>query len=664
MQKLIRFVVLMLLPIATIASAGTAKNVAYVDVQCGTSGSDNAKINDALAQARALRPTNSAETIVVRLLGGICRLDHPILLTQTDSGTPTHPSVFEGTHGAVITGAFPLQQSTGATMFELLPDQAKQAAVEYKLSDRAARDFAAEPPRGGFYPDRVAAIMLVQGDQWLQLAHWPNKGYAHASADPIQKGPVVTPAFRVPHKKAALWAQETALRLAGYWTYDWAYETLRGAVVPSGDIMKAAAPLTTTYPENPTLYYAVLNDASELDQPGEYVINTDSGEATVWPYPGTATESVETSTLLEVRGAHDVRIDHLAFRGALDTAILVENSDRIVITNSWVAIAGKIGIGINGGQNDAIERTVISDIGETGVVLKGGDRATLKPGGHALTDSVVTRYGVLTRTYRPAVSINGVGLRVEGSLLEDGPFGAVIIAGNDNIIRNNEIAHVVREAGDAGAVYSGRNLSWRGNIIQGNYFHDIMPDIGPGKTPRGVYLDDYLSGNSVKDNVFYKVGNPVYIHGGSDNAITHNFFACVTPDAIFKHNESEAAWKNGGLSLPLVDAARRAGIPAGSLPLYLSRYPDMDRGLSPEGYIAKNDRTTGNVVAGNADFENWGPVTEPFDPPRHIPDLSCDVREAQQSDYVATAAAKFGFVLADRRAALRAIPYYSAAMPQ
>lgn len=641
-------------------SAAKGAQTTYVDVDCSDDHRSNDKIDAAIARATDLRQSDQSATVVIRLSSGICRLDRPMILSRSNSGLPSRPFLIEGSQdgSTIVTGAFPMRPAEGRTWSPLLPEQAKKAGVQYLLSARAAAAFAKETPRGAVYPLQPASVMLLEGGRWLHPARWPKAGYAEAVADPRKKGPVVWPNFRVPDDKKRAWSLERELWLGGYWTYDWVYETLKvGAVDSSTGVVSTSAPLKTKYDEAAKLNYFVFNASSELTEPGEYVLDSRQGIATVWNYPDTEPQSVEAYSLVQVRDAHDIQIDHIQFRGALDTAIVIANSDRIAIKNCLVRGVGKTAIRIEAGQDDTIARTVIADIGETAVVIQGGDRATLKPSGHALVDSIVARYGTLTRTYRPAVSMSGVAVRVQGSLFEDSSFGAIMFEGNDHIIRENEFAHVVREAGDAGTIYAGRNVSWRGNQIERNFFHDIAPDIGPGRSPRGVYLDDFVSGNEVKENVFYNVTSPVYIHGGSDTNITRNFFACVKPNAFFFHSDPNA-WNRQGLGQQMVEAARRAGIPLSSLELYRKRYPGLDRALSPEGYIARNNKTLGNIVAGRGDFAVLGNIEEPFDAPDRISALSCAVAPSERAGYLANAIAPFGLTLADRRTALRDLPYF------
>ena len=112
-------------------------------------------------------------------------------------------------------------------------------------------------------------------------------------------------------------------------------------------------------------------------------------------------------------------------------------------------------------------------------------------------------YGRWNRMYQPAVTIGGVGHRVAHNRIHDAPHMAVSFNGNDHVIEFNEIHHVCTESNDAGAIYSGRDWTWRGTVIRHNLFYEITGFQGKGWV--GVYLDDMLCGTLIYGNLFYRV---------------------------------------------------------------------------------------------------------------------------------------------------------------
>jgi hypothetical protein len=155
-----------------------------------------------------------------------------------------------------------------------------------------------------------------------------------------------------------------------------------------------------------------------------------------------------------------------------------------------------------------------------GVRLDGGDRPSLTPGSLFVRNCDLGRFGRWDRTYKPAVSLSGCGHLVAHNRLHDAPHAAVLFSGNDHRIEYNVIERVVREANDAGAVYTGRDWGYRGTRIAFNFFHDIT-SIWRGVN--GVYLDDAASGSGVFGNVFLGVtGYATLSGGGRDNRFENN----------------------------------------------------------------------------------------------------------------------------------------------
>ena len=105
---------------------------------------------------------------------------------------------------------------------------------------------------------------------------------------------------------------------------------------------------------------------------------------------------------------------------------------------------------------------------------------------------------------------------------------AILFGGNDLRFERNEISHVCEESNDAGAIYTGRNWTARGNVVKQNYLHDISGFRGRGCV--GVYLDDMLSSVDIVENLFVNVTRAAMIGGGRDNNVVNNIFVDCNPN--------------------------------------------------------------------------------------------------------------------------------------
>jgi hypothetical protein len=125
---------------------------------------------------------------------------------------------------------------------------------------------------------------------------------------------------------------------------------------------------------------------------------------------------------------------------------------------------------------------------------------------------------------------------------------AIYFNGNENLIEYNKFEKICTDAHDMGAVYTGRNPSARGTLIQYNYFLDILPN-DKDASISGIYFDDGSGGNNVKNNFFCKTGNPgnfacfaaVFSNGAHDFEISGNIFMeCKA--AIGNNHWEDAYW--------------------------------------------------------------------------------------------------------------------------
>src|SRR6185437_967855 len=122
----------------------------------------------------------------------------------------------------------------------------------------------------------------------------------------------------------------------------------------------------------------------------------------------------------------------------------------------------------------------IYNTGAEGISLSGGDRKTLTPARNFATDNDIHDVGRWTVQNHPAISIDGVGNRIAHNFLHDCKHCAIMFWGNDHVMEYNEIARCVTDSSDAGAIYSGRDPSARGNAIRYNFIHDIGPPANRG----------------------------------------------------------------------------------------------------------------------------------------------------------------------------------------
>ena len=89
----------------------------------------------------------------------------------------------------------------------------------------------------------------------------------------------------------------------------------------------------------------------------------------------------------------------------------------------------------------------------------------------------------------------------------------MLLTGNDHTITGNVFTNLVYGGADAGAIYSGRDWTYRGQMITANLFANISSWLCKpggarnclGQAPRALHSDDGMSGWSVTHNTFWNV---------------------------------------------------------------------------------------------------------------------------------------------------------------
>ena len=236
-----------------------------------------------------------------------------------------------------------------------------------------------------------------------------------------------------------------------------------------------------------------------------------------------------------------------------------------------------------GGTGHQVLRCTIHDIGSGGIMLGGGDRKTLTPGGNAVEHCTIRRFNRWDRTYRAAINIDGVGNRIANNRIEDAPGSAILLHGNDHVIELNDIAQVMQDGNDMGAFYMGRDPTERGNLIRWNRWTDLAR----ANMTFCIYLDDFGGcGTTITGNIFDRAGNrqAVFLNRSSDVTVRDNLFVGTSPPPI-------GVLPNGKPRIALFK--QRLEAVGWDTPLWRERYP--------------GDRPYRGLEVS----ENWGNTLEP-----------------------------------------------------
>lgn len=331
--------------------------------------------------------------------------------------------------------------------------------------------------------------------------------------------------------EVASWGSVPDLWVHGYFYWDW-FSSYQG--VDSIDLKHKylhLRPPQHRYGYRASQRFYFLNALQILDRPGEWYLDSQQQLLYFWPPDDIQYNDVYLSMLdsvmITLDGTSNVTIAGLILEGSYGSAIRMENGHDNTIAGCTVRHIIDDAIVIHGGFKNGVRDCDLYNLGAGGIIMEGGDRLTLEEAGHFAENNHIFNFANYQKTYHPAVSVRGVGHIISHNLIHDAPHMAIYFAGNEHRIEFNEIYDIARETGDVGAIYSGRDWTWRGNVVRYNYLHDIH---GPGALGAvGVYLDDALCGTMVFGNIFYKSSMAVLVGGGRDNTMQNNIFIDCNP---------------------------------------------------------------------------------------------------------------------------------------
>lgn len=484
------------------------------------------------------------KSITVNIKGGTYYLEAPVVFTSEDSGTKNSRIIYKAVNGEkpVFTGSRELKSwylLNNSEKLRLLSPEVKGRIFVSDLKAAGINNYG-DPSEIGARPE------LFCNGELQTLARWPNKGFVNAGSAQgatelpptyIKKHGTVEGVFEYMDKVQDRWSTEKDVRLGGYWYWDWSdqYQKVE-KIDPQSRLIYLSKPYHL-YGYKDSLRYFGANLFSEIDVPGEWYLDRTDGLLYWFPpegiIPGKAkvTLSVfDAPYMVEMKNCSNITLKGLSFQEGRGNAISITDGNNCLVSNCRVERFGTDGIHIIGGTGHGISGSLLSTFGCGGIKIKGGDRKSLTPANHFVENTVVEYFSLFKRTYEPAIHLDGCGINIRNNRFQYSSSSAMRLEGNDFIIENNEISHVVNESDDQGGIDICYNPSYRGIVIRNNRWSDIKGGTLHGAA--GVRLDDMISGVIISGNIFERCGaiqfGGVQIHGGKDNMVSNNlFFNCV-----------------------------------------------------------------------------------------------------------------------------------------
>jgi parallel beta-helix repeat protein len=439
-------------------------------------------------------------------------------------------------------------------------------------------------------------IDSFSNDARLNESVWPKEGYARISKTNCQNKPDAPIQLESIDAASSSWKPQpidTQGFIRGFFFWDWAEEQINFSATSAS---QADAVQLKRHPmfgiRCGGARVKVFNTLANITQPGE-AFNDFAHRRVIYLPAKNAVTPPEVSvaqSLLNITQSNNVEIQNIKFEKVLGDAILVNESRNIQFNHVKIRHTGNRAIIFQNSWDSGILNSSILDNGEGGITLSGGDRNTLNPANLYAKNNQIQNFDRLIGSYRPAITVIGVGNQAVQNKISNGQHAAIIFGGNNHLIENNDISEVGLSTMDVGAIYTGRDWSARGNKIISNYIHDLPiatkdnSDSKFGVT--AIYLDDQASGEEVKYNIIQNAYRGIFVGGGRDNTIKQNVFLQTLNPILIDRRGLE--WQKADSQSPngfLMKNLQK--VPYGS-EIYLSQYPGLADALDNPGEPRRN----------------------------------------------------------------------------
>ncbi|MGJ8645199.1 MAG: right-handed parallel beta-helix repeat-containing protein [Luteolibacter sp.] len=352
--------------------------------------------------------------------------------------------------------------------------------------------------------------------------------------------------------------------------------------------------LESTYSMNPLHFLKttkscwVENVIDELDEQGEWVLNTQEGKLYLWPRDDAAPSGILAPTLeefirvegkIDKPGPEDVPVRNLRFRGltfmqgeryllARDDAGLQHDWDMHDKGNALLRLrgtencfienchflqsgSGAIRVDLHGRKN-TISGNVIEHMGGAGILLCGYGPGTKDVNGENFVSNNHIHHVGEIYSHSPGIMIWQSGKnRVSNNLIHHTPYTALIISGcmTDFFSKGNtrELGRTLRRHEMAKLPKRPKiddvrpYLHSHDNLIEYNEIHHAMESLGDGNA---IYIRGAGAGNVIRQNYIHHLVAPMIMQaairtdgGQMDTLITENLiYKCTSQGILIKLN--------------------------------------------------------------------------------------------------------------------------------
>jgi hypothetical protein len=369
------------------------------DVNPGTKEKPFATLERARNEVRRLRKENArVGPVAINVRAGTYFLERTFKLSAEDSGTADAPIIYRG---------------YGQERPKLIGGKPIKGFVQYKGQILVA-DLASQGLKG------VAFRQIFFDGRRQILARYPNfdpndpcaGGWAYVDGNNVelyQDRPDDSKrllCFKA--EDARSWARSGEGQVCIFPRYNW-WNDIVGIASVDRDNRTMTLAADCDYAIRPGDRYYVQGLLEELDAPGEWYLDPAAGKLYFWPpapLEGKAVLAPTLRTIIELgKDTSHVTIQGFDIECCEGTAVVIGEASDCLVAGCAIRNVGDYrgsGVQIYNGLRNGVVGCDISEVGQHGIEISGGDRKTLLPAGNYADNNYIHHVGVF---YKQGVGI-------------------------------------------------------------------------------------------------------------------------------------------------------------------------------------------------------------------------------------------------------------------
>lgn len=552
-----KIIVLFFVPIFSFAQEiHVAKN--GHDANSGTKEKPLATLKGAQDRLRSMKNVAVPPKKVI-IHQGVYDLTKSLVFDENDAGSEDNPAIWTAAPGekVQITGGKSIngnhfKPTRNKNILVRLSSAAQKAVLEINLKKEGINHFGAFKQYGHGLPVIPSSIELFINGEPMTLARYPNKGAIKIGkvkdmgsvpriGDKSNRGAV----FAYTDDRHKKWSGLKDVWIQGTLNYGFAddFNPIESIDTSTGLVQLGKPHIYGVAAGKDFQEYVAINILEELDEPGEWYLDRNTGILYLWPTlpvnQSSITVSILEDPIIALEGVNHFQLQNLTIEAGRGIGVYIERSHHTLIAGCTIRNVGTAGIFMGQGaklldekssvddykgepqsrqigsyQNHIYNNTVwnrnagyqngilscdVYNTGSGGICLSGGDKKTLQPGNSYVKNCRIYNYTRRNKFTWAGIRVDGCGNKVEHNEIFNSDWHGIFVHGNDHIFEYNYIHDVTLNSNDTSPWYIGRNPSDRGNIIRYNFFDHCG---NKNRMNMGIYCDDSSADVLVFGNVF------------------------------------------------------------------------------------------------------------------------------------------------------------------